>query len=166
MCCRPVIAYGLIPGLVAATLTALRSWLEIERPESAATKLISVFVLALVWLFVAAALMLRRGASLKSYVGVAAVFALVYRAAVAVPYALAWTQKWRTASGAPTRYETQIAEMAQGGMPITADSGFFAVWAPVTAFPTVVHIVFAVVAWFIVWAVAFRGKRPAVAAAN
>lgn len=158
---RPLLAYGLIPALLSVPLTALRTWLEINHPDAAAMKFLSVFLLGLVWLIVSAVLMLRGGAALKSYVATAAIFSFVYRAAIGASYALAWTEKWRTPAGLPTRYETQIAEMTKGEMPV--DASFWRVFAFFTLAPAAVHVVIGVVAWFATWAIAFRGKRPAVA---
>ncbi len=161
MTTRPLLAYGLVPALITFPLTALRTWLEINDPDAPVMKFLSVFALGLVWLVVSAVLMLRGGAALKSYVGTAAIFSFAYRAAIGASYALAWTDKWRTPAGLPTRYETQIAEMTKGEMPV--DAGFLRVFTFFTLVPAVVHVVIGIVAWFVAWAIAFRGKRPAVA---
>jgi hypothetical protein len=158
MASKSAIVYGLVPGLATVPLTALRAYFEIEKPDSIATKAVSVFVLGLLWILVSAWLYLRSGEALKRYLGAAAIFAFVYRGAVGAVSALAWANKWTTVGGGPTRYETQIADMVKDGAPI--GEGFFPAFAFCGLLPFAVHVLFALVAWTLVWAFGFRRARP------
>jgi hypothetical protein len=160
MSASPVVRFGLIPALVSLPLTAVRAWLETAHPESLATKLLSVFVLGLAWFFVSAALILRQRGSFKTFLKTAAVFCALFRAGIAVPYALAWTQSWTTPEGAPARYVVQIRDMTKGEMP--ADASFLRVFLFFWVAPAIVHVAMACVAWLIVRFGFFR--RPAASA--
>src|SRR5215213_6458436 len=105
-----VIRYGVIPALITIPLTGLRAWLEINHPGEMITKLVSLNVLALIWIIYVAVQMRRSGARIGSYLAVVAVFSLIYRAAISAVYALAWAQKWKTADGSMTRYQREMIE--------------------------------------------------------
>ncbi len=157
----PIVRFGLVPGLILLPLTVLRAWLEVNHPDAAAMKVLSVFALGALWIILSSILMLRAGHSLWSMIKTAAVFAFIYRGAIAAAYALAWAYRWKTPSGGPTRYEVQLREFK---MPEDASPWLVLVFNWVM--PALIHVAFAALVWFIAWAIAFRARRPAVAAAT
>jgi hypothetical protein len=146
-----VIRYGVIPALITIPLTALRAWLEVNHPGEMITKLVSLNVLALVWIIYVAVQMRRSGARVGAYVAVLAVFSVIYRLAISAVYALAWAQKWKTAGGAPTRYQREMLDgLTQMKIEAPEQASAGLVFAFTSFFPIVMHIVVGTVIWFIV----------------
>lgn len=142
---------GVVPALITIPLTALRAWLEVDQPGGTITKLLSLNVLALIWIIFVAVRMRRSGARIGAYVAVVAVFSVLYRLAISAVYALAWAQEWRTAMGTVTRYQRDMIE-AFTRMEIAAPEQVSAglVFAFTAAFPIVAHVVAGTIIWFVV----------------
>jgi hypothetical protein len=146
-----VIRYGVIPALVTIPLTGLRAWLEVTHPGEMITKLVSLNVLALIWIIYVAVQMRRSGARIGAYLAVVAVFSVIYRVVISAVYALAWAQKWKTSGGALTRYQREMIDAfteMKIEAPEQASAGL--VFAFTVFFPIVMHIVVGTIIWFII----------------
>jgi hypothetical protein len=146
-----VIRYGVIPALITIPLTALRAWLEVNHPGETITKLVSLNVLALIWIIYCAVRMRRSGARIGAYLAVVAVFSVIYRVAISAVYALAWAQEWKTPGGAPTRYQREMIDAfteMKIAAPEQASAGL--VFAFTSFFPIVTHIVVGAIIWFVI----------------
>jgi hypothetical protein len=146
-----VIRYGVIPALITIPLTALRAWLEVNHPGEMITKLVSLNVLALIWIIYVAVRMRRSGARIGAYLAVVAVFAVIYRVAISAVYTLAWAQNWKTAGGTPTRYQREMIDsFAQMKIEAPEQASAGLVFAATSFFPIVMHVVVGTIIWFVV----------------
>jgi hypothetical protein len=146
-----VIRYGVIPALITIPLTGLRAWLEVHHPGEMITKLVSLNVLALIWIIYFAVQMRRSGARIGAYLAVLAVFSVIYRLVISAVYALAWAQEWRTSAGELTRYQREMIEgLTQMKIEAPEQASAGMVFAFTSFFPIVVHIVGGTIIWFIV----------------
>ena len=146
-----VIRYGVIPALITIPLTGLRAWLEVNHPGELITKLVSLNVLALIWIIYVAVQMRRSGARIGAYLAVLAVFSVIYRMVISAVYALAWAQNWKTTGGALTRYQREMIDaltQMKLAAPEQASAGM--VFAVTSFFPIVMHIVVGTIIWFII----------------
>jgi hypothetical protein len=115
------------------------------------TKLVSLNVLALLWIVYVAVRMRRSGARIGAYLAVVAVFSVIYRVVISTVYALAWTQQWKTPAGAPTRYQREMVEaftQMKIEAPEQASAGL--VFAATSVVPIVTHIAVGAIIWFII----------------
>lgn len=148
---KVLVPYAVVPAAVLILLTVLRSWLEVNSPDSA--KFVSVMVLALAWLLVMPSVMLGKGLSLVQGILVTVVFFVLHRAAVGAVYALAWSGQWTVAgTETPVRYVAQTRAQSP-------EASAMLVFLQNTFAPVLFAVVVLLIVWTITWAVAFRGKR-------
>ena len=147
--------YVILPALLLGLVTILRAWMEVQSPESTATKLLSATVLSLIWTVSMPTVMLKKGLTLVQALLAGFVFFVLHRLFIGAVYAMAWAGKW-TVEGTdePVRYVKQIQDQSP-------DASTMAVFlGGNTFFPVGFGLVFLFVLWTITWAIGFRGKRP------
>ncbi|HYC77656.1 MAG TPA: hypothetical protein VEI02_08525 [Planctomycetota bacterium] len=148
----PVVVYGLIPGLIAAALTTVRAWLEVNHPASA--KFLSVNLIGLAWVLCVIVVLLRRGESLATWVKTSLAFHIPYRLGQGAVYALALAQEWTKPDGSPVRYRLDVLK------DFGADMSPLKVFLMAGVMTSVIFTVISVVLWYLVWAIAFRRRSP------
>ena len=146
------IRFAVIPGVVLLAVSLIRVQLEFSDPDGAVTHAVSANYPSLLILALWPFLMLRRGWSLKRFMGMmAATFALA-RLPIAAIYGMAVAQSWEVEStGAPTRYMEQGLEISASPVIVFLVTLF----VPFTG-----AMVISFISWSVTWALRFRGSRP------